>query len=380
MMTDPSRRTLLKGAAAGVAALGFPMVNLGHFALSAASPTRYSRRAVDLMQRSLVIDMLGVLAIDGSPKAYAGKLSPKAAAEFRDSGITGFHQSMGFMGPTAREDALTWIAESAGFASRNEAGFLLVDTAADLIRAKKEGRAAIILGVQNAEHFKDAADVELFYQLGLRCSQLTYNAQNLIGAGATERVDGGVTDFGVSIIEAMNKVGMLVDVSHCGDRTTLDGIALSPKPIAITHSNCRAIVNHPRCKTDEAIKALAAKGGVMGITGVRNFVSATEPTAVPQIVDHIDHVVKLVGIEHVGVGSDADLNGYDDMPHDEYEKLKSMYKSSYAFRGKIDTDGFDHPRKMFDLTEELIRRNYSDANIVAILGGNFLRLLSGTWK
>lgn len=105
-------------------------------------------------------------------------------------------------------------------------------------------------------------------------------------------------------------------------------------PIAITHSNCRALVDHPRCKSDEAIKALAAKGGVMGITGVRNFVSAKEPTAVPQIVDHIDHVAKLVGVEHVGIGSDADLNGYDDMPADDYEKLKSFYKASYAFRGR----------------------------------------------
>lgn len=379
-MTELSRRKLLKGAVAGAATLGFPMVNLGHFALNAASPQRYSRRAVDLMKRALVIDMLAVLKIDGRPQVYVGRLGPKEAAEFRDSGITGFHQSMGFMGPTAREDVLTWIAESAGFASRNDDIFLLVDKAEDLNRAKKEGRCAVIMGVQNSEHFRDADDVKTFYQLGQRCSQLTYNAQNLLGSGSTERVDGGVSDFGASIIDAMNKVGMLVDVSHCGDRTTLDGIALSPVPIAITHSNCRALVDHPRCKSDEAIKALAAKGGVMGITGVRNFVSAKEPTAVPQIVDHIDHVAKLVGVEHVGVGSDADLNGYDDMPADDYEKLKSFYKASYAFRGKIDTDGFDHPRKMFDLTEELIRRTYSDDHIIAILGGNFFRLLAQTWK
>ncbi|KQX26342.1 MULTISPECIES: dipeptidase [unclassified Sphingomonas] len=379
-MTQLSRRTLLQGAAASAAALGFPMINRGYFALHAASPHRYSRRAVDLMERALVIDMLAVLKIDGRPQAYQGRMDAKTAAEFRDSGITGFHQSMGFMGPTAREDVLTWIGESAGFAARNDDVFLLVDRADDLRRAKKERRCAVILGVQNSEHFRNTDDVKTFYQLGQRCSQLTYNAQNLLGSGSTERVDGGVTDFGVSIIGAMNGVGMLVDVSHCGDRTTLDGIALSSVPIAITHANCRALVDHPRCKSDEAIKALAAKGGVMGITGVRNFVSAKEPTAVPQIVDHIDHVARLVGVEHVGIGSDADLNGYDDMPKEDYEKLKAGYKASYAFRGKIDTDGFDHPRKMFDLTEEQIRRSYSDEHIVAILGGNFFRLLSQTWK
>ena len=172
---------------------------------------------------------------------------------------------------------------------------------------------------------------------------------------------------------------MLIDVSHCGDRTTLDAIELSPKPIAITHSNCRALNNHPRLKTDEAIRRLAAKGGVMGITGVRNFVRDSEPTTVEHIVDHIDHVVKLVGIEHVGIGSDSDLNGYDDMPADQRKKLLAAYKSSYAFRDKLDTDGFDHPQKIFDLTEALIRRGYSDDNISAVLGGNFRRLLGATW-
>jgi membrane dipeptidase len=177
----------------------------------------------------------------------------------------------------------------------------------------------------------------------------------------------------------MNDVGMLIDVSHSGDRTTLDAIELSPKPIAITHSNCRALNNHPRLKTDEAIKKLAAKGGVMGITGVRMFVKDAEPTTIEHIVDHIDHVVKLVGIDHVGIGSDSDLMGYDHMPKDQYEKLKAGYKSSYAFRDKIDTDGFDHPRKVYDLTATLLKRGYSEANIQAVLGGNFRRLLGSTW-
>ncbi|MGI9246471.1 MAG: dipeptidase, partial [Steroidobacteraceae bacterium] len=198
--------------------------------------------------------------------------------------------------------------------------------------------------------------------------------------GGTERVDGGLSDFGMAVVAKMNEVGMLVDVSHCGDRTTLDAIEASSGPIAITHSNCRALNEHPRLKTDEALRRLAAKGGVMGITGVRNFVRATEPTTVEHIVDHIDHVVKLVGIEHVGIGSDSDLNGYDDMPADQRKELLGSYKSSYAFREKLDTDGFDHPKKVYDLTEALIRRGYSDDNITAILGGNFRRLLGETWK
>jgi membrane dipeptidase len=117
----------------------------------------------------------------------------------------------------------------------------------------------------------------------------------------------------------------------------------------------------------------------MGITGVRMFVKDKEPTTVEDIVDHIDHVVKLVGIDHVGIGSDCDLMGYDHMPPDQYKQLKAGYKASYAFRDKIDTDGFDHPRKVYDLTAALIRRGYGDSNIQAVLGGNFRRLLGTTW-
>lgn len=375
-----SRRQIVRGAtAAAVTATAFPMISYGQYRPNPASTKLYSKRAVDLVRQSLVIDMLAPLKLDFRPEYYAAPLSEKDAADFRASGITGLHNAVGMGGPDAYAETLSWIAAWQGFAARNSHVFTLVDKAADLDRAKKDGKCAVIMGLQNSEHFRTASDVRHFYQIGQRCSQLTYNSQNMIGSGSTDRIDGGISDYGVSIIKAMNDVGMLIDVSHCGDRTTLDAIALSPKPIAITHSNCRALTDHPRLKTDEAIKALGARGGVMGITGVRMFVSAKEPTTIANMVDHIDHVVKLIGVDHVGIGSDADLNGYDDMPADQYKMLKAGYKSSYAFRDKIDTDGFDHPLKTYDLAEELIRRNYSDANIQAILGGNFRRLLGETW-
>jgi membrane dipeptidase len=374
---DPSRRRFCRGAlAATLAGAAAPMINLGHYQVFAASPTRYSSRAVRLVERSLVIDMLGVLKIDFRPEAYALPATEQELEMFRESGISAFHQSIGVGG---RENALAFLAAWQGYAGRHSQVFSLVGRIADLERAKADRKVGVIMGLQNSDHFRDAADVKFFYQLGQRCSQLTYNSQNRIGSGSTERVDGGVSDYGASIIQAMNEAGMLVDVSHCGDRTTLDAIELSPKAIAITHSNCRALNNHPRLKTDEAITRLAAKGGVIGITGVRNFVRDVEPTTVEHLVDHVDHVVKIAGIEHVGIGSDADLNGYDDMPADQLKQLRDSYKSSYAFRDKLDTDGFDHPRKVYDLAEALIRRGYSDDNITAVLGGNFRRLLADTW-
>jgi membrane dipeptidase len=376
-----ARRRMLQAASAGALCAGLPMIGAGGFeAFANSDDKRYSRRTLRLVERSLVIDMLAPLKIDFRPEAYAGRISEADEAAFRASGITGFHNSIGTGGPAAVEETLEFMAGWQGFAGRNAHLFTLVNTAADLDQAKKDRKVAVIMGVQNAEHFRSPADVKRFYLLGQRCAQLTYNSQNLIGSGSTERVDGGVTDFGAAIIKAMNDIGMLIDVSHCGDRTTLDAVELSSAPIAITHSNCRALNDHPRLKTDEAIRKVAAKGGVMGVTGVRMFVRNQEPTTVDHMVDHIDHVVKLVGIEHVGVGTDADLNGYEDMPADQLKMLRESYKASYAFRDKIDTDGIDHPQKIFDLTEALIRRGYSDENIAAVLGGNFRRLLGAVWK
>jgi membrane dipeptidase len=372
---SPHRRRCLKALGAATAALTLPSL-----ALSAAEASRkYSRKVVDLVERSLVIDMLGPLKLDFRPESFAEPLTEQDAAMFLSCGINAFHVSEGVGGATAYDDALQFIAAWSGFAGRNSDVFSLVGIAEDLDRAKAKRKVAVIMGLQNAEQFREPKDVKDFHQLGLRCAQLTYNTQNLIGSGSTERIDGGITDYGVEIIKAMNEVGMLIDVSHSGDRTTLDAIELSPRPIAITHSNCRALNNHPRLKTDEAIRKLAAKGGVMGITGVRNFVKDREPTTVEDIVDHIDHVTQLAGIEHVGIGTDSDLLGYDHMPPDQYARLKGGYKSTYAFRDKLDTDGFNHPRKIYDLTAALLRRGYSDSHIQAVLGGNFRRLLGSSW-
>lgn len=369
------RRALGVSLATAVTA---PFVNANAYAAGATGKV-YSKRAVDLVKSSLVIDMLAPLAIEGEPSFYTKPLSDQMAKDLIASGITGMHNAVGIGGPTARDQALSFFAVWGNYVARNDHVLVAVDKVADMVRAKKDGKCAVIMGLQNADHFNRPDDVKFFYELGQRCAQLTYNSQNRIGSGSTERVDGGVTDFGIAIIEAMNKVGMLVDVSHSGPQTTLDAIELSPKPIAITHSNCRALLDHPRLKTDEAIRALAKKGGVMGITGVRNFLTKAEPTNIGSVVDHIDHVVKLVGIDHVGIGTDSDIYGYDDVSPAMNAQLRAAYKDSYAFREKIDTDGFDHPLKMFDLTEELIRRGYSDANITAVLGGNFQRLLTATW-
>ena len=377
-----NRRSFLKSAGGGVA-LGAAMVNRGRHLLFAGRP-EYSARAIELVERSTVIDMLAPLWISpGKTMKMLGNPDNFTAADYapyKDSGINVFHIAIGTGGPDAYLETLKFLSGYDSFLARHDAWFARVETPSRLDGIKASGKVGILLGIQNAEHFRKVDDVDYFYGLGQRVSQLTYNARTLIGNGSPERRDDGLSDFGVGIVERMNKVGMAVDVSHCGDKTTLDAFEVSKKPVLITHSNCRTLnPNHPRCKTDEAIKAMAAKGGVMGITEVRMFISPTEPTGMDAMLDHYDHVAKLVGVEHLGVGSDIDLLGYDAMPPDEYKQLKAGYKSSYGFRDKIDIDGYKFAKRPFDLAEALIRRKYGDADIEAILGGNFRRVLKEIW-
>lgn len=383
--TQLTRRDMLKRATLAAAALAAaPMINRGRFRLFANSPAEYSRQAVDLIGRTTVIDMLNVLTLDFSKQNKWFK-DPEifTAADFQpyaESGISVMHPAVGLGGPNAYDSAMQFFGAWNGFIASTGDHFMRVDSAADLKRVKKSGKMGVVLGLQNSEHFRRPDDVDLFRGLGQRVSQLTYNARNLIGNGSTERRDEGISDFGVAIIERMNKVGMAVDVSHCGDRTTLDAFEISKKPVLITHSNCRTLVpGHPRLKTDEAIKKVGETNSVIGITGVRMFVKGDEPTTVEHVLDHFDHVRKLIGPEHLGVGSDIDLYGYDAMPPELNKQLRSGYKGSYAFRDKIDVDGLNHPKRMFDLTEGLIRRKYSDADIEGILGGNFERVLTQIW-
>ncbi|MFM7067494.1 MAG: dipeptidase [Gammaproteobacteria bacterium] len=373
---DSQRRRILSGAFAGATALF--AAPLG-WALGAG----YSKRAISIVENAGAIDMLGLVTINDLEWERWNSAEGMTAAErqrFLDCGLKVFHHSFGIGGPNVHNDALVYFAGLNAFIARYSDTFTRVSRWRDLEALVRSPKIGVIPGLQNSEHFRTPDDVKLFYALGQRVSQLTYNAQNELGCGATERRDCGITDFGVAIIQKMNEVGMLVDVSHCGDLTTLDAFELSRKPVAITHSNCRALVNHPRCKTDEAIRRMAANGGVMGITGVRMFVRSTEPTTIEHLVDHIDHVAKLVGVEHVGVGSDCDLSGYDALPAAQDQALRASYKSSYAFREQLDIEAFGHPRKIFDLTEALLRRGYGDADIVGILGGNFRRMFKQVWE
>jgi membrane dipeptidase len=186
----------------------------------------------------------------------------------------------------------------------------------------------------------------------------------------------------------MQQVGMAVDLSHAADRTTLDALAAATKPVIVSHAACRALVpGHLRAKTDEMIQKLAALGGVMGIPMIRFMVKLDEPVTVEHVLDHFDHVAKLVGPEHVGIGGDLDLVGNAN-PVNGPQGAQVMPSGQPNFEryhvhadadGRLNIRGFDHPKRVFDLAAGLIRRKHGDADIGLMLGGNWQRVLGGIW-
>jgi membrane dipeptidase len=389
MKSSMSRRRLLKlGAAALSSAAAAPMVQRGRYLLFAGTQTEqeFSARAVRLVEESTVIDMLAPLSIV-SERTSEWLRRPQSFTEeefrlYRDSGIDLFHDTTGDgAGDDAFTSMLHWAAQWNGFLAHHSDWFLRVTTPEHLRTLNGSGKIGFLLGLQDSDHFRTLDDVDLFFGLGQRVSQLTYNSQNRIGTGCMDRRDGGLSDFGWDVVKRMNEVGMAVDLGHCGDQTTLDGIEASAKPPLITHTNARALVpGYPRNKTDEMFKKMAAKGGVAGMTAVRSFVRDSEPTTIEHLLDHFDHVAKLVGVEHVGIGSDTDIRGgYDAQSKDDWAKTGGRYRDKYRFRHKIDMDEMPAPKRTYLLTEGLIRRGYGDADIALILGGNFQRALGEIW-
>ncbi len=253
---------------------------------------------------------------------------------------------------------------------------LKVTKADDILRAKREGRFGIILNFQNTTHIGATLDnLDFFYRLGIRQIQMTYNNLNLVGSGCTERVDCGLSHFGLKVVERMNKLGILIDVSHSGYRTSLETIEVSAAPVAFTHTVCKAVHNHDRGKTDDQLEAIARRNGYVGIALVPFFITSEPEATVEHFLDHIDHAVKVAGADKVGIGTDYD-EPYEPlgvrMNEDVLGGLGFEAKHAVDFNRK--TKGYHNWRDYINLTRGLITRGYNDEEIKGILGGNFLRI------
>jgi membrane dipeptidase len=386
------RRAALKTiVASGLAA---PAVLRGRYPLRAQSARDYSERAIRLVAESPVVDMLCQfrfpdLREEGPPLAARWLREPTSFTEehfetYKRSGVNVL--ALG-RGANSFEGAVRFCAEWNGFIASHTDWFVRIDDPRDLSAAATSDKVGIMITTQNAEHFRNVDDVDTMLGLGQRVAQLTYNFQNRLGAGFLEHDDGGLSVFGHSILERMQQVGMVADLSHCGDRTTLDALAAATRPVIFTHASCRALLpGRLRCKTDEMIRALADGGGVMGIPFIRFMIKTEPPVSVDDVVDHFEHVARTVGVEHVGIGSDLDIDGFGSPrrpPGSQGPEGQANFERYGAFftdEGYVHIDGLNHPERVYDLTEGFIRRGFSDEDIRLMLGGNWIRVLGELWS
>lgn len=253
----------------------------------------------------------------------------------------------------AVKNHLTYALDAMGFFdSELEAhgdDVVLAKTAGDIVRAKQDGKLAVILAIENSDGVEGSINVlRMLHRVGVRSIGLTHDVGSLAAHGNAEaRSRGGLTRFGVRLVEEMNNLGMLVDVSHVSETGFWDVMEVSQKPVIASHSNCKALCDHPRNLSNEQIRALAKNGGSMGVTFVPRFVDKSAPTFA-RLLDHVDHIVQLVGAEHAGVGSDFDGGG------------------------TLLDDATSFPR----ITLGLLDRGYSEADVRKILGENHLRVFS----
>ncbi|MGN6129805.1 MAG: membrane dipeptidase [Nocardioidaceae bacterium] len=292
--------------------------------------------------------------------------------ELRAGGVSGVNATCAvWEGP---EQTMRAIGDWYQLAAHNEDLMLLAETADDIRKAKQEGRVGVLLGFQNTSPFADDYRlVEVFARLGVRVAQLTYNIQNLVGGACYEPADSGLTRFGRTIITEMNRVGMLVDLSHVGNRTSMEAIEASSAPVAITHANPLWFHENPRNKPDDVIHALVERGGVLGCCLYPNVLGGHSR----EQQDFCDMVARLVddlGPEHVAIGSDCTRNWDDDYvnwlrngrwqpPHQQPE---ATWPSWPAW--------FTGPADFPNLSDGLHRAGLDDQTVAGVLGENWLRL------
>jgi len=331
-----------------------------------------------LYKNAIVIDSLCAPFVDMDAPPTADVL-----AAVRQSGITAINFTIS---DHTFEGTVSNIATVEMLAEQHPDVFLVVRRHSDIARAKRESKIGIMPGFQYTAFLEENPDrIEMFRQLGVRIMQLTYNNRSIFGDGCLEPGNAGLSKAGVAAVKKMNDLGVAVDLSHSGYRTTSDGIAESVKPVLITHSGCAAVYAHPRNKPDEILRALADRGGYFGVYLMPYVVaSPTVPTR-EHVLDHVVHALNVCGADHVGIGSDGSIQ--KTVLTDEQ---KTAFDKDIARRKQLgigapgedrypyvpDLNGPDH---MEIIAAELARRGQPSAVIEKVLGANFQRVIGEIW-
>lgn len=250
----------------------------------------------------------------------------------------------------------------------------------DIEQARRDGKVGIILGWQNSSGFgDDLRNVPLFAELGLRIVQMTYHTANFSGSGCLESVDRGLTDFGHDLVETLNRHGILIDLSHVGSRTSADVVACSRMPVTYTHCAPSALKEHRRNKSDEEMRELADRGGIVGVTMFPPFMPRGNDSTLADYVEIIEHVVELCGEEHTAIGTDFML----DYPREHLAYFlhdKGHGRKLLTPTGPVFPDEFKRVGQYPNLIAAMDRRGWSTGRIERILGGNWMRLFREVWK
>jgi membrane dipeptidase len=263
----------------------------------------------------------------------------------------------------------------------------LVRSARDVEEAKESGQFGIIFHFQGTDAFdNDLNLVEAYKALGVGMVQLTYNVKNRVGDGCDERTDCGLSNFGVELVKRLNQARIIVDGSHTGYTTTMEAIELSTAPFVFSHANAKAVYPSARNLTDDQIKAVAATGGLVGAVGFPPIVSDSPRPTLGEFLDHIDYIVNLVGIDHVGLGIDyyqgqagvVDLAGAQKLYRAAIESGR-WRAGTYPPPPYNYPEGIETPRTFHNITKGLLERGYDEASVEQILGGNWLRVFRAVW-
>ncbi|MFN3765187.1 MAG: membrane dipeptidase [Aliihoeflea sp.] len=321
------------------------------------------------------------MIIDG---LQCGHFDREAFVSLQKAGVGGVVNTCGFWEGTV--ESLDSIGRWRDLVRENADVAEIALTSNDLSRISGEGRVAIIMGFQNANLFEGRIRfVELFADLGVRVVQLTYNNQNELGGSCYEAEDSGLARFGKQVVLEMNKAGILVDCSHVGDRSTLDAIEASEKPIAVTHANARSLFDHKRNKSDDVLKALGETGGVIGCAAYRNITGDAYCKSIEAWCGMVAETVEIAGIDSVAIGTDRSHNftppDYAWMRQGRWTRGVDYGAASAARPGKAPPpDWFQTVEDMNVIPEGLRSVGFAKEEIEKITNGNWLRLYAATFR
>ncbi|HEX8071103.1 MAG TPA: membrane dipeptidase [Pyrinomonadaceae bacterium] len=339
-----------------------------------------SARAAGLYRGAFVLDCNTLSSIG---LQFAGVEQEIGLKDVRESGVTAVKSTLGGANGTF-EEAAADIAAADRLMEKRADLFLKVRVHSDLERARQLRKVGVIYSFEAASMLEDKVErIEQFRHQGVRVMQLTYNRRSPFGVGCLDGDAGGLTELGRRAVAKMNELGVALDLSHSNTQTTAEGITVSKRPPVISHAGCRAVYAHPRNKEDREMRALADKGGVMGIYMLPFLTASPKQPTLADYMRHMEHALKVCGEEHVGVGSDVPFSPVTEKDLARMRRLVEQRQAAGVSAPGEDRPPYipdlDTPRKMEIVADSLLKRGYTGRVAEKVLGANFRRVFGETW-